>query len=354
MITNGNFFVCIFLVVSGLVLSWSLFDPDKAAPKLSSIALKRYFRLVAPAVVVCALVYVLMIFDLLKNQEISGITGSSWLHNIYNWDAPSVKDFLTTSLISMWFVGTNFFSTAFWMLSVAFYGSFLAMFCAMMVWGRNSRIVWVWIALAVGLLCLKQYQTYLACFPLGTALAYYFATSKNRNGKAPSRSQTLLNVTIVLVGLLYGGYPTGVEHPTNIYHYLPVLDFGSGKAVSAHVFGAVALLYGIHKLAWIQRILEHKVFLFLGDLSYSLYLLHIPILCTVTIAIFQGVYGQVGSYKLSVLIALVLSLMIIVFVSHLFYRFIEIPLTKATNRFIAPIGTDETNGLPAVCAKNAH
>src|SRR5699024_10004248 len=63
--------------------------------------------------------------------------------------------------------------------------------------------------------------------------------------------------------------------------------------------GAAGLLLGVLGLPGLQRFFAKKPFCFLGDICYSLYLLHFPVVATFSCWFFLGLHERLG-YHLTV------------------------------------------------------
>lgn len=118
---------------------------------------------------------------------------------------------------------------------------------------------------------------------------------------------------VVLLGLFFGGYPTGVI-PTNLYARLPFLP--GPRTLEFHIFGAFGLVLGLLMLPK-KKLLETKVVQFLGSVSYWVYLVHIPILFSAS-ALFFGVLYEAGwNYKYIVWLTYLLTLGLTLAISFL-------------------------------------
>lgn len=88
-------------------------------------------------------------------------------------------------------------------------------------------------------------------------------------------------VIAFILGCFFGGYPTGVN-PTNVYRYLNFLPDYVITYLFWHLVGAVLVIYGLANLYMIPKFLAGRVFSFLGKISYSVYIWHTFVLCTVS------------------------------------------------------------------------
>ena len=70
----------------------------------------------------------------------------------------------------------------------------------------------------------------------------------------------------------------------------------------------------------------------LGDISYSLYLVHFPVIATLGCVLFEVLYGKM-SYHLAVLLVFVVTTAAVLGISVLFRKYIE-PLGKKGELYV--------------------
>lgn len=150
----------------------------------------------------------------------------------------------------------------------------------------------------------------MMAFILGTLMAWLY---KNKYLRAPS----YIGVLCLIVGIVLGGYPTGVK-PTEIYRFL---NFGS--YVLWHVVGAALTIYGIYNLNILKRFLSLRLFKMLGNISYAVYIIQIPILFSISTSIFIACFIHGLDYRQSTVVSLVITLVILVALSWLYHKYIE-------------------------------
>lgn len=317
---TGNYLVCIFCLISGLVLSYQIFHSDNIE-KVSDALTKRYPRLMLPLVIISFAVFIMMKLSLFTNLSAAEITGSSWLSNFYK-DIPSLKDVFLTSMITVWFQGNDTFSTAFWMLSTLFYGSFLSVILSLIGKNKGKKMILVYLLIA---LIYFRLNSLLLNFVLGTLLAYIMISFKK------PVHRTLPGLLLLIPGLFLGGYPTGVV-PDNIYSLLNHLPEFLTAYQFYHTLGAFMCVLGIYYLDTVSAFLGNKIFLFLGELSYAVYLIHIPVLFSFSTSLFIKLYSANSRYQLDALITFICSTFLILLLSWVFHITIEKGCSTVTNK----------------------
>lgn len=312
---NGNFLLAVFCMLSALVLSLQVLRMEDKS-RLGAVVAKRYFRLMPPLFGVGLFVWLFLRFGLFTNAGVVEATGSPWA-GLYYQGTLSFREFLEAALVKVWFYGDESLSTAFWMLSRLFYGSFLSILLSTVSWKYPKR-AWI-LYIAVAGLLFDQSELLLA-FALGTLLAWMLEQG--------IRLPKLIPPVAVLLGLVLGGYPSGISS-TNFYRYFRGLDF-----IDWHILGAFVLVLGILSWEGAQKILSRRLFRWLGKISYSVYLIHIPLLFSLSTGIFlwtEGMLGYLGSAALSFGV----SLVVLIVLSWLYHRLVEAGFGKLQDRLFS-------------------
>lgn len=303
-VVNGNFMVALFCVISGVVISMQIMGmSDK--DKLAEVVLKRYFRLMFPLFLVGLLVYLFLRLNFFTNIETAALTQSPWASVLYQEPITFVQ-FLESVFINIWFYGDNTLSTAFWMLSSLFFGTFLSIILSVISWKFKKK---AWIIYVFVLICLFNVSDLKLAFVFGTLLAWAYIN-------VPKIFNQFVGWIALIIGLFLGGYPSGVI-PTNIYRFLSRLSY-----TDLHIIGAFFTLYGIWSCKILQKILSLRIFQWLGEISYSVYLIHIPLLFTVSTSIFLLTNKAIG-YLSSVVLSFGISLILLIIISFIYHRYVE-------------------------------
>ena len=75
----------------------------------------------------------------------------------------------------------------------------------------------------------------------------------------------------------------------------------------------------------LQKIFSGKIFSFLGEVSFSAYLIHPVIVTTLSLAIFLGLYNAFGHYTISVTVSLLISLVVTLVLAKLMTNWVDKP-----------------------------
>ena len=314
-------FGCVFLLISGFVISGRIYNSEEC--NYAKVMIKRYLKLSFPIFILSIFVYFLLKGNCLFHPEINKITGSIWAATHYNNAASiSIRDVFVTSFYKVEFIGDNTFSTAFWMLSYLFFGYYVSILLAIVSKGKCKRII---VVFGVLVLIFWYQQSYLIMSALGTWIAYYYKYYNK------IFSPQKWGIVLFICGIFFAGYPTGVI-PDNVYAYMQLGYF------SMHVIGAVLIFMGLMKSTVLRRRLESRICMFLGRISFAVYLVHIPILFSISHYLFMElfIHREIG-YQVSTMITLIVSIAIVILIAYIFYVYIEALCDKFANWILKQI-----------------
>lgn len=322
---TGDLWVSVFCLISGFVIAYQVFHM-KDEKQLSRSMLKRYPRLMLPVFALSAIVYVMLHLNLFYNGPASLLSGSEWLAQFYQ-NKTTLYDLFFSSIVDTWVVGmATLYSNAFWMLADLFAGSFMAYVLAAMGRGMNRKMLYVYIGAALMYL---SANSRLADFALGV-LAAYIVEQFGESIQSHKKICAVTGILMLAAALTFGAYPVG-HAPDNAYRILNHLPARLNPVYFYHMLAAFFLIMGIWLLKPVGRALSLKPVLFLGKISYSLYLVHIPILYSLTARLLVTFMAKTGKYNLSAGLSFAISLPVILLLAWLFYKVIEGNCTRFVN-----------------------
>ncbi len=312
---DGNFAVQIFFILSGLVLTLQYIESNKSNEVLAKTSLKRYFRLL-PSVLFCnLLVYILLINKLNFNVAAAGFTQSTWWLKGFWPFAPNLLDVLKQSFLGMF--STSYpqsYNPALWVIAYFFLGTFLVT-GILSLFGKLEKRYLIYAILFAALL-----NTYFYPFIIGIILGeLFFGEQKLRNNF--NRWDVGL---LFILGIYFGSYPiftaTNLLEGT-IYDVLPTITLVDSFGLY-HAIGAAMIIVSLFLSKPLQKIFSWKPFVFIGNISYSLYIFHIIVIATLSSYLFVQFYNSFGYNKSFLLMALI-SFPFILLCSYRIHRFIE-------------------------------
>ncbi|WP_440947323.1 acyltransferase family protein [Methanosarcina sp. T3] len=320
LIGAGNFSVCIFFVLSGYVLTQKYFKTKDNGVIISS-AVRRYLRLFVPVFAAVILSYLLASAGLYRYFfETMEVSAGSNYRNYWAF-TPDILDAVKQAGWNSFFLGGDiYYNPVLWTMTIEFYGSMLVFTMALLFGSLRNR--WTFYLAAV-VLFLNYY--YLA-FVIGMVLADAF------NGKTPifkTNNKIILSI-ILISGMFLGSYPISPLTSDSLYAFLNNGFFETPEA-AYHILGAGMIMYVLLNSRGLQSVFSFPVPVFLGKISYSLYLVHFLVASSFTCALFLTLY-PILSYGTAFFISCFLSLFLIFPLSYLFYKYVDtagVELSKA-------------------------
>jgi peptidoglycan/LPS O-acetylase OafA/YrhL len=296
---DGYSAVYVFFCLSGYVLTRSFErKPDRPMVQIAA----RAIRLGLPALGAIVFAASLMLIFGKANIDAAKLIGNAWLSRQWNPDL-SLFSILRDGIVSALFLGyrdmpglallapwqttvEQSFVAPFWTLSIEFYGSIvILLLCAC---ARRSRQLW-WAAIVLGILFTIR-SAYL-CFFAGHLLAAL------QRAERPVSKRPLLPVALMLSGVACCVL-ADVWQPewlVRLYYYqTPWLFPGQVPQMLEKSIGAILLLAGIMDLQACRDVLSNPWLVSKSRLSFPLYLVHWPIMCSLASAVFVYLSGIAG------------------------------------------------------------
>jgi peptidoglycan/LPS O-acetylase OafA/YrhL len=316
---NGYASVYIFFVLSGLVLTFA-FSHDIDQPL--KLVVSRYVRLAIPAFAACILALFVTTLVGTPNVATGKITGSdNWLQVL--WHMPSgVSFFLKDAVLNAVFLGYQQTATwtmlglpvtlddihssyvsPMWTLSAEFHGSLLVLLWTILH-KRNHNAWRIVVIASLGFFAF----THFLCFAIGHLIAIQI-----KNNRLPTLCWPL-GAVIILIGCVIC---TGAQSWTTInFNDICKLTAATHMPCTSNyqqTIGAMLIFLGVILCAPIVRLLQAKSLVYLGRLSFSIYLVHWPVVMGVTPSIFlliKDTTGELIAKLLCSVLTLIITLLV--------------------------------------------
>lgn len=311
----GRSAVCFFIVLSGFCLMLPTLDKGFQLPQgIVPFIQRRAWRILPPY-------YFALIFSIAIDLPINHVmTGPGW-----DLVLPVTRD----NILSHVFLFHNFIwedmykiNGAFWSIPVEWQIYFVFPLL-LLAWRKIGPLAATVAALAVSVPVEHQFNLhagiaptlhFIGLFALGMAASFIVATSRYRN--APWRS-----ICVILAAVL------------GVTFYL-----AANQIVSDLVFGALAaallVVVFFHPEGWLHRGLIWKPLVFVGMFSYSLYLVHAPIMEAMWV---YGLKAVTGNPNLLCMEFILLSLAVSVPCAWVFHLFCEKPFLQIRERKVVHV-----------------
>lgn len=295
---DGNFSVWLFWVMSGFVLSMGYFKKNSchsssaidARNYLLASSIKRYFRLVVPVFISVLFAYFLLKNNMMTNKLLAEKLGeaySDWLGSFYIFDA-SFFDAIKSAIWNTFFNYSKLdsYNRVLWTMEAEFYGS-LFIFAFLGLAG-HSKIRYFLYPVII-LIIYKLQLHWLNSFVFGIILCDLYMTTSIYKVSGILTKNKYITAFIMLFFTLLIGMP-------NYYGIF-------------HLVLAVSLVFFIISSYRMNAIFSSRIPVFLGKISFSLYLIHLPIICSVTGASYLFL-EQISSHGLAVAISSILTIIL--------------------------------------------
>ena len=323
---NAHAAVVIFFVLSGYVLAKSLLRSGLQPHSVLAFYVRRLFR-IYPAVWVASALALVMVLGL-RNFEIAP-RPTDWLMS-YSPMSVTFRQVVTAFAA----VGDRLIAPI-WTIFVELVGS-LAIPGLLLLLRRRQAVVPLFVVLAVvsyvavdaphGLRALG----YLLNFSLGVAIAI----------DNPLKTWSILRVKMTAIfGLLCmtAGRPLvflclGEGFQPLTYRY------GDPTVAFIEAIGAAALVAALSIDRLRLPTLHSKPVVYLGDISYGLYLIHFPVMLASAKVLGQVFSNETNPFLATGVLGLVTLVLSIAF-AHLMYRYVELPGIAFGRRTVAHFST---------------
>lgn len=296
LIYDGYTGVFVFFLLSGYVLTPSFSKEYQPARQLAA----RWGRLLIPAFMACLLSLVIkwLVVDLDPTVRAGELSGSVFLKD---WWRPELTwaNLLHDSFLNALFMGYAETSALFadqylqsidtsfvaplWTLSVEMHGSILLL--ALISLRKQSRILY---GVGLALACVLFIRTYYILFIIG-----HLINLQTQNAQHHQNTRTAILFLITGMTLCF----TGETSPLGFLENVCQAGMPMSLDCSGHIqkmIGAILMFYGLLHHKGLKDLLQGRLLELLGRYSFSIYLVHFPILCGIgsTVVVFAApLYG---------------------------------------------------------------
>lgn len=321
--------VTLFFVLSGFVLSIKFFQHGDITI-LTSGALRRYFRLMIPALGSVLVTYFILRLGLNYDVVTRTITHSAWMDTLWNFPA-SFWGALWQGIYSTFFTlsdpnSLTAYNFNLWTMHYELIGSFIV-FAIMALFGKLTNR---WIVYSI--LAVIFAHTYYLSFLSGLIIADIWVNYEWIKDKISNA----LCWSLLPFGLFLIAYyvPSG---NVGVYAHLVIPTFGSsGSLIFFQTIGAIILIVSVMQLRLLSRFFELKPLQFLGINSFALYVIHLAILGSLACFIFNHLVFRVGHLE-AVLVSITFSIPFTLFIAWIYTKYVDGPAIAFSRSFGAMV-----------------
>lgn len=313
---SGSTAVYVFFVLSGFILTHVAVG--RSPRDIAGLVLKRYPRLALPVLASC-----LFAFALISLVSVDMSDLSVWIQGYGDFDS-SLPGAIRNALWDAFVTGESRYNPVLWTMRIELLGSWLvfALCLALTRWPRH-RPAWLAItAIAIALagawhVTDTQMTLGLASFIVGAAIQQF--------GR-PVRTGPMLLV------LAAGLYLAGVHVTSASYAWMHAL--GDGAYEGGNFIAGALLVFALVNNAGFARWSTGRVPLFLGKVSFAVYLVHLAVIANLGVGLFDWLYQvRDWDYDAAAGMASVVSIVGAYAVATAFHTLVDAPSITLSNRF---------------------
>ena len=317
--------VCLFFVLSGYVLARASL---KSPLGLLGQGTKRYVRLAIPILCVSILTWIFSALGLMRNKQMAAVVQSAWLE-VQLPDLPSFAEAVAEGAYGALIMGTNTYNSSLWTMRNELIGSIVVI---LLVWiARSLRISYIGQALFAGIMMLAFaaafHASFIALFGVGATLMLWNV----RSFLEPLMRVGPLVLAALLFGFLLGNISISQARPGFMTSFVMLAPMGYsvnwGRMTPEHFWngaGAVVLLATVDASARLRAAFSRQFCRYLGDISFSLYLVHVPVLLSIGSSLYLWLLGAGAVPVLAIGATVAVSIGSSILLSHVITRSVEI------------------------------
>ncbi|SEP60647.1 Peptidoglycan/LPS O-acetylase OafA/YrhL, contains acyltransferase and SGNH-hydrolase domains [Faunimonas pinastri] len=274
-VLNGASSVQFFFVLSGFVLTRRFFLTDDMSIIIRG-AIKRWPRLIGPVLLGVLGSWFLFWTGAYAYVETGKLTGAGWLSTFGNAFHSGVRSHITLwhalaqGIFSVFFREETYFISDLWSMRSELIGSYVGFGLALFLGATRGKIVPGIFILTITFIMTSYLSWLMIAFPAGVALAWALP-------RKPQPLSILSLIPLLTVGLYLLGYSQGARGA-----FTPISMLVDGRVPYTFVttVGACLLIFVVEACPAMRIALSGRWALFLGSISFPIYIVHVPILAS--------------------------------------------------------------------------
>jgi len=306
---HGRFWVAVFFVLSGYVISLPGVRDPSTRLAISSV-IKRYPRLAIPAL--ASAIFAWTVAAVTHGRyftEVAPITFTQ-MKDRYS-EAGSFFDAVMQGGFGAFFLNQSSINPVLWTIGIELFGSILVIGIVWAIPEYKRRML-----VCTAIVVLMAGQNWWPAFAMGV-----IAADITTRFELSERFRRVVVFLLVISAIWLGSYPD-FGSDKGIWQYLPV---GPGRSLDFYSStGAFFLVMAVCFSKSAKSIFSSRIFVYLGGISYSLYLVHFPLmLCCASYFVLRAL--RMFSYWDAIFIAFIPSMALMFICAEVFKRLVDIP-----------------------------
>lgn len=319
---NGGFAVCMFFTLSGFVLSLNYLNKKEIKVLQESIA-KRYIRLVIPILATCLLIYILHAAGIFKNVHYPRTPENFTFGKDLFLNDLSFFETLKMSLFNVPINGDNTYLPILWTMEVEFLGALLLFSFLFFIHHLQHKLIF-YLLLFTALLLMNK--NYILLFFIGSLVA------QNEEILKKAVKNKLLKLILLLLALFFCGIPNIPNNAKEYTMYGFTTCFSNYIYLKFHIVSCFLFFVLLVGSEWPKKILSAKPLLFLGKISFAVYLIHLPLLF-----IFGTYFLNETKGNVNLILLFIICFCIILVLAQTFHILIDSKAVSLANSLVKKI-----------------
>lgn len=325
-IYSGTSAVYIFFVLSGYILSYACVSKGDLIRNCVNMATRRYARLAIPVFTSIIICFLVLSYSEDRTYAMPWISNYGKNVDVSFWGA------INNGIFSSIFMGDNRYNWVTWTMKIEFYGSLLVFAAIPIINNLKCKALISFVVGSFFVLCSPGKDGYgYASFFFGIAL--YFARD----------FRSSLSAIIVFI---MGAYLAGYHYRQPSYAMLTsfmTFDLPGGKILHyyfVNMISGVLIVYATVKSNVFSFLVANRFSVWLGKLSFSAYLLQMPVYYFLTTRLYLACQAYEMNYAKSATLSAIITIVAIYFLSHIFWLIVDVGSIKLSKLFLRVV--DET------------
>ncbi|HEM8709430.1 TPA: acyltransferase [Acinetobacter baumannii] len=306
---SGTGAVFIFFVLSGYVLTLSSLKNADYKKRFFISITKRYPRLAIPALFSCLLMFLV----LQVNVDVSRIAEAMQRMKI----APNFFDALYNGTIGAFLTGDQRYNRALWTMRIELFGSFIIYIACLLQYKPIFRHLFLLLIAAISITILPELM--MLGF-ISFIIGHYFYFIQKQIPEA-------LSILIFIFGLYFCG-----AHNTSTSYTFFSNFLGEKTYDYLNFAGGVLVVFAVLKSRIIDDILDKKPLIWLGKVSFAIYLIHLSIIYIICVPIFNLLIDSGYSFVPASAIASIITFFLILLFSHYYSKYVDDLAINTSNK----------------------
>lgn len=312
---SGSSAVFIFFVLSGYILTKVALKDNNVSERVYLMGLKRYPRLMIPALVSCLIAYLATnLFDITSPQL------SDWINGWGKNQSHSAIGAIYSGAIDVFLSGKSSYNPVLRTMKTELLGSFIIyLLCLNRAILKIPFLTGFAFLITAALTLLRVLDPNLALGFISFYGGYLFSIY----GKKISNK-------LALVFIIFGLYFAGAHNTSFSYTFIHSF-LGDFTYKLCNFISAFFIVYAIIFNDWLSSLFSGRYSVFMGKVSFSVYVIHMPFLSTFGVFLFNILYKATGIYNLAAVISSASSIFVVYFLSKYFYQIVDLKAMSISN-----------------------